>query len=90
MAAEGSKRADIAQLRQEVQEQAEREAELRRREAEAEAQQIVEGAKRQIASLQSEIEQLDRTRRGYLAQLRAIAERHLAEADALLQPPVQG
>ncbi len=75
------------QLREQMKEQAAREAELMRREAEAAAQQIVAEARQQIASLQAEIEQLDRTRRAYLAQLRAIAERHIAEADALLQHP---
>lgn len=75
------------QLREDVKEQAAREAELMRREAEAAAQQIVEGARQQIHSLQAEIEALDRTRRAYLAQLRAIAERHIAEADALMQHP---
>lgn len=80
------------QLREDVKEQAAREGELMRREAEAAAQQIVEGARQQIAKLQQEIDGLDRTRRAYLAQLKAIAERHIAEADALLQPtpPVQG
>lgn len=75
------------QLREEVKEQAAREAELMRREAEAAAQQIVAESRQQITTLQGEIEQLDRTRRSYLAQLRAIAERHIAEADALLQHP---
>lgn len=75
------------QLREEVKEQAAREAELMRREAEAAAQQVVAESRQQIAALQGEIEQLDRTRRAYLAQLRAIAERHIAEADALLQHP---
>ncbi|HRN54054.1 MAG TPA: DivIVA domain-containing protein [Gemmatimonadaceae bacterium] len=75
------------QLREEVKEQAAREAELMRREAEAAAQQIVAESRQQIATLQGEIEQLDRARRAYLAQLRAIAERHIAEADALMQHP---
>lgn len=75
------------QLREDVKQQATREAELLRREAEAAAQQIVEGARQQIHALQAEIDALDRTRRAYLAQLRAIAERHIAEADALMQHP---
>lgn len=75
------------QLREDVKEQAAREAELMRREAESAAQQIVEGARQQIHALQAEIDALERTRRSYLAQLRAIAERHIAEADALMQHP---
>lgn len=75
------------QLREDVKEQAAREADLMRREAESAAQHLVEGARQQVQSLQAEIEGLDRTRRAYLAQLKAIAERHIAEADALLQYP---
>lgn len=78
------------QLREEVKEQAAREADLMRREAEHAAQQIVAGAQREAAGIQGDVDQLDRTRRAYLAQLRAIAERHIAEADALLQPPSDG
>jgi DivIVA domain-containing protein len=73
------------QLREDVKVQAAREADLMRREAEGAAQHIVADAHRQVASMQADIEQLDRTRRAYLAQLRAIAERHIAEADALMQ-----
>lgn len=78
------------QLREEVKEQAAREADLMRREAEQAAQRIVADAQRQAASMQGDVDQLDRTRRAYLAQLRAIAERHIAEADALLQHPAAG
>lgn len=78
------------QLREEVKDQAAREADLMRREAESAAQDVVADAQRQVASMQGDIEQLDRTRRAYLAQLRAIAERHIAEADALMQPPTGG
>jgi DivIVA domain-containing protein len=75
------------QLREDVKEQAAREAELMRREAESAAQQLLEGARQQVQALQAEIEGLDRTRRAYLAHVKAIAERHIAEADALLQHP---
>lgn len=79
------------QLREDVKEQAAREADLMRREAESAAQHIVEAARQQIHALQLEIDALDRSRRTYLAQLKAIAERHIAEADALLQyPSAQG
>lgn len=75
------------QLREDVKEQAAREGELMRREAEAAAQQIIAEARQQLAQLQVEIESLDRTRRAYLSHMRALAERHIAEADALLDPP---
>lgn len=78
------------QLREEVKDQAAREADLMRREAESTAQQIVAEAHARVTGMQADIEQLDRTRRAYLAQLRAIAERHIAEADALLQHPAGG
>ncbi len=75
------------QLREDVKEQAARESDLMRREAEAAAQEIVEGARQQIHVLQAEIDSLERSRRAYLAQMRVLAERHMAEADAFLQPP---
>jgi DivIVA domain-containing protein len=75
------------QLREDVKEQAAREGELMRREAEAAAQGIIAEARQQLAQLQVEIESLDRTRRAYLSHMRALAERHIAEADALLDPP---
>jgi DivIVA domain-containing protein len=73
------------QLREDVREQAQREADLVLREAEGEAARLQEGARAQIAGLVREIEGLERVRRTYLAQLRTLAERHLAEVDALSQ-----
>jgi DivIVA domain-containing protein len=73
------------QLREDVKEQAQREADLLIREAQAAASQITDDARSQIGSLMREIESLDRTRRAYLAQIRALAERHLAEVDAAMQ-----
>lgn len=73
------------QLREEVKEQAQREADLIIREAQAAASQITDDARSQIGSLMREIESLDRTRRAYLAQIRALAERHIAEVDAAMQ-----
>ncbi|HET8769828.1 MAG TPA: hypothetical protein VFM71_02485, partial [Gemmatimonadaceae bacterium] len=46
-----------------------------------------EGARNQVAALRQEIERLDRARRTYLAQLRILAERHLAEAMAAEKAP---
>jgi DivIVA domain-containing protein len=73
------------QLREDVKEQAQREADLIIREAQAAASQITDDARSQIGSLMREIESLDRTRRAYLAQIRALAERHMAEVDAAMQ-----
>lgn len=73
------------QLREDMKDQAAREAELILREAQAAAAQIQEDARGQVASLMREIESLDRTRRAYLTQMRTLAERHIAEADASLQ-----
>ena len=73
------------QLREDVKEQAQREADLLIREAQAAASQMTDEARSQIGSLMREIESLDRTRRAYLAQIRALAERHIAEVDAAMQ-----
>lgn len=91
------------QLRSETRETAEREAELIRREARAEAEEIrraaQEGARRHVEQLrgeqrrvEEEIAALDRVHRTYIAQLRLLAERQLAELAAAeertLPPPV--
>lgn len=84
------------QLRADMKAQASGEAELIVQEAQAqaarlledarvEAHRLVEQARDSVASLRLEIEQLDRARRGYLAQMRALAERHIAEASAFEQ-----
>jgi len=70
------------QLRAETKEQAEREAQLVVREAHAEAEKMVEEARGEVRRLQAELDALDRTRRAYLAQMRTMAERHLAELQA--------
>jgi DivIVA domain-containing protein len=90
------------QLRSETKETAEREAELIRREARAEAEDIrraaQEGARRHVEQLrgeqrriEEEIAGLDRVHRTYIAQLRLLAERQLAELSAAeertLPPP---
>ena len=78
------------QLREQVKEQAQRESDVMLREAEVEAAKIQEGARLQVAALMREIEALDRTRRAYLAQIRNLAERHMAEVDAALQQRMPG
>jgi DivIVA domain-containing protein len=72
------------QLRGEIREQAEREAQLILREARAEADRVVEGANSEIRRLAGEVESLDRTRRSYLLQLRSLVERQLADVDAAM------
>lgn len=78
------------QIREEMKQQAQREADLLMREAQAKAAEMHEDSRAQMAGLRADIEALDRARRGYLAQLRALAERHLSEVDALEQIPSPG
>jgi DivIVA domain-containing protein len=73
------------QLRSEIREQAERESQLILREARADGERIVDAARAEIERLQREIEQLERARRAYLAHMRTIAERQLAEIEAASQ-----
>jgi DivIVA domain-containing protein len=75
------------QLRSEIREQAEREAQLILREARAEGERMVDAARAEIDRLQREIEQLDRSRRAYLSHLRTIVERQLSEIDAASADP---
>lgn len=75
------------QLRGDMKAQASQEADLIIREAHIEAERIAEGAKGQLIALRAEIERLDRARRSYLSQLRILAERHIAEANAAEKAP---
>jgi DivIVA domain-containing protein len=70
------------QLRAEVREQSEREGQLILREARAEAERILAGAANEVRKVQGELEALVRQRRAYLAQLRTMVERQLAEIEA--------
>jgi len=67
------------QLRAETREQADREAQLILREARAEGERSLDDARAEVRKLQTEIDSLERARRNYLAQMRSLAERHLAE-----------
>src|SRR5687768_12420971 len=78
------------QLRESTREQAEREAELVRREARMEAERILREAHEAAARhaedlrgearrLEDEVAAMDRAHRTYLAQLRLLAERQIAE-----------
>lgn len=70
------------QLRGDIREQADREAQLIIREAKAEGEKIVEQAKNDVRSINNEMETLVRTRRAFLVQLRMTVQRQLAEIDA--------
>lgn len=75
------------QLRAEVREQADREAQLILREARAEADKFLEAARAEVRRLQADLEQLVRQRRSYLAQLRTLIERQLADVEAAEAAP---
>jgi DivIVA domain-containing protein len=70
------------QLRKDIREQADKESQLIIREARAEADRIVEDARQEIRRMEDQIASLDRARRAYLAQLRMVVERQLAEISA--------
>lgn len=71
------------QLRAETREQADREAQLIIREARAEGARELDVSRADVRRLVGEIESLERARRAYLAQLRAMVARQLAELDAI-------
>jgi DivIVA domain-containing protein len=73
------------QLRGEIREQAEKEAQLILREARADGERIVEDARGEIRRLEDQIASLDRGRRAYLAQVRLLIERQLSEITAAEQ-----
>src|SRR5258705_10498797 len=75
------------QLRGEIREQSEREAQLILREARGEAERFLEGSRSEIRHLQAHIAELERARRNYLAQLRVMVERQLADLIAAEQAP---
>jgi len=70
------------QLREEVREQAEREARLVLREAQAEGERLLENARAEVRRMESELDALDRSRRTYLAQMRTLLARQLSEVEA--------
>ena len=75
------------QLRAEIREQADREAQLILREARAEGDRMLEQTKAEIRKLTAEVDNLERVRRTYLLSLRTIAEKQLAEVAALDSAP---
>ena len=77
------------QLRAEIRDQSEREAQLIIREAQAEAERVISTAKTDIRRVEDELAALDRFRRNYLTQLRVFVERQLAEISAAAAPSIQ-
>lgn len=70
------------QLRDDVRGQAEREAQLIIREAQGEAERIIEAARAEVRRMEEELDNLDRSRRTYLAQMRTLIARQLSEVEA--------
>jgi DivIVA domain-containing protein len=75
------------QLRGDIREQADKEAQLILREARAEADRIVDGARSELRRMEDQLSSLERSRRTYMSQLRMIIERQLAEVMAAEQAP---
>jgi DivIVA domain-containing protein len=75
------------QLRGEIREQSEREAQLIIREARSEADRYLDESKAEIRKLEAHIAELERARRNHLAQLRMMAERQLADITAAENAP---
>jgi DivIVA domain-containing protein len=71
------------QLRSEIREQADREAQLILREARAEGDRLVDAARAEARAMEAQLASLERARRAFLGQLRALAERQLQEIDAI-------
>ena len=74
------------QMRQETREQADREAQLVVREAQAEGDRIIDAARAEVRKLQVDIETLERSRHTYLAQMRMLVSRQLAELESVGRP----
>ena len=70
------------QLRDDVRGQAEREAQLIIREAQGEAERVIETARAEVRRMEQELDNLDRSRRTYLAQMRTLIARQLSEVEA--------
>lgn len=76
------------QLRGEIREQADREAQLLMREARAQVEKDVEGIRAEARRLEEEIQGLVKARRTYLSQLRTMVERQLAEIETAEATPL--
>ncbi len=80
------------QLRGEIRQQAEREAQLLLREAQAEADRIIGAVHGDVRRAEEELQQLWRTRKAFLAQMRTLVERQSTEIAAAesAKPPELG
>jgi cell division septum initiation protein DivIVA len=76
------------QLRGEIREQADREAQLILREARSEAERYLENSRTESRKLEGHIVELERARRRQNAQLRVMFERQLADSMAAENAPV--
>jgi DivIVA domain-containing protein len=70
------------QLRGDIREQAEREAQLVLREAKAEGERLLDQARSEVRAIQNELDTLVRTRRAFLLQLKNTVQHQLAEIEA--------
>lgn len=75
------------QLRNEIRESAEKEAQLIIREAKADAERLLDEARSEIRRMEDQLSGLERARRAYLAQFRVMIERQLSEITAAEQTP---
>jgi DivIVA domain-containing protein len=75
------------QLRSEIREASEREAELVIREARLEGERLLDATRDELHHLEVHLLELQRARRAHIAQLRLMAERQLAEVAAAEQMP---
>jgi DivIVA domain-containing protein len=73
------------QLRGDIREQAEREGQLIIREARAEGERLIEEARAEIRRMEDQLISLERQRRTFLSQIRALVERQLSEVNAAEQ-----
>jgi DivIVA domain-containing protein len=77
------------QLRAELREQTEREAQLILREARAEGERLLEQSRAEVRGLEAELAALERSRLAFLGQLRSVIQRQAAElavAEAASRP----
>ena len=75
------------QLRGDIREQAEREAQLILREAQIEAERTREDLRNELLRAEDELQHLWRQRRVFIGQMRALVDRQLIELDVLEREP---
>ncbi|MEJ7808873.1 MAG: DivIVA domain-containing protein [Gemmatimonadaceae bacterium] len=70
------------QLRSDIRDQAQRESQLILREARAEGERVLDVARAEVRKVEAEVAALERARRSFASQIRALLERQLAELEA--------